>query len=313
MGREIELVVNPAAGGGRAGRLVGDVSRELMRAGVSARVHRTGARAHLAETVRSLVAQGAPTVAVMGGDGTLHDAFDALLTAEGTLAECARTSFALIPAGTGGDFAARTLAMPSDPAGIAGWIARAKPAPLDIGIVDALRPRAGERARMTFTNIASCGLSGRVDFLIAQGPKWLTGKPAYLVATLRGLAGWRHRPVRVRVDGEVAYEGPALTVAVANGRAFGGGMIIAPQADCADGVLEVVVLGDLGLADIAKNFPKIYKGAHLGATGVIAARGKVVEIDASDDDVLLDIDGDAAGRLPARFRLLPSAVSILRA
>jgi YegS/Rv2252/BmrU family lipid kinase len=313
VGREIDLVVNPSAGGGRAGRLVGDMCRELVAAGVSARVHRTGARAHLAEVVRELVAKGAPIVGVMGGDGTFHDACDALLTADGTLVDCARTTFALLPAGTGGDFAARTLAMPSDVAGVAAWIARAKPTPVDLGVVEALAPRAGERARMTFTNIASCGLSGRVDYLIAEGPKWLTGKAAYFVATLRGLAGWRHRPVRLRVDGEVVMEGPILTVAVANGRAFGGGMIIAPQADCADGLLEVVALGGLGAVEIARNFPKIYKGEHLGAPGVFAARGRVVEIEAADDDVLLDVDGEAAGRLPARFRLLPSAISMLRA
>lgn len=313
MGREIDLVVNPAAGGGRAGRLVGEVCRALMTEGVSARVHRTSARGHLAEVVRELVAQGAPTVAVMGGDGTFHDACDALLTADGGLVDCARTTFATLPAGTGGDFAARTLGMPSEVSAVAAWLARARPAPMDLGLVEALRPRAGERARMAFTNIASCGISGRVDYLVAEGPKWLSGKAAYLVATLRGLAGWRHRAVRVRVDGAVLYEGPALTVAVANGRAFGGGMIIAPRADCADGVLDVVGIGDLGAAEIARNFPKIYKGEHLGEAGIFSARGRVVEIDAADDDVLLDVDGDAAGRLPARFRVLPSALSILRA
>lgn len=311
--REIDLVVNPAAGGGRAGRLVGDVCRELMAAGLSARVHRTSARGHLAAVVRELVAQGAPTVAVMGGDGTFHDACDALLTADGGLVDCARTTFAMLPAGTGGDFAARTLGMPAEPAAVAAWIARARPAPLDLGVVEALSPRAGDRARMTFTNIASCGISGRVDYLVAEGPKWLSGKAAYLVATLRGLAGWRHRAVRVRVDGADVYEGPILTVAVANGRSFGGGMVIAPQADCADGVLDIVGVCGLGAAEIARNFPKIYKGTHLDARGIFTARGRVVEIDAADDDVLLDIDGEAAGRLPARFRVLPSALSILRA
>lgn len=313
MGREIDLVVNPAAGGGRAGRLVGEMCRELLGAGLSARVHRTSARAHLAEVVRGLVAQGAETVAVMGGDGTFHDACDALLTAEGGITDCARTAFALLPAGTGGDFAARTLGMPSEIPAIAGWIARARPTPVDLGVVETLKPRAGDRARMTFTNIASCGLSGRVDFLVAEGPKWLSGKAAYLVATLRGLAGWRHCDVRVRVDGEVAYEGPILTVAIANGRAFGGGMIIAPQADPSDGMLDVVGICGLGAAEIAKNFPKIYKGEHLGARGIFTARGRVVEIDPAGEEVLLDVDGEAAGRLPARFRVLPSAIRVLRA
>jgi diacylglycerol kinase family enzyme len=185
---------------------------------------------------------------------------------------------------------------------------------MDLGVIEATRPRPGDRARQCFTNIASCGLSGRVDFLIAEGPKWLSGKAAYLVATLRGMAGWRHQPARVSVDGAVVYEGPMMTVAVANGRAFGGGMMVAPQADFADGKLDVVVLGDLSLADIAKHFPKLYKGEHLNASGISVARGAEVLVEPlGGDDVLLDIDGEAAGRLPARLRLLPSALRILRA
>ncbi len=314
MGREIDLVVNPSAGGGRAGRLVGDMCRELMSAGLSARVHRTGGRAHLAETVRALVAQRAPVIGVMGGDGTFHDACDALVTPEGTLVDVSSSAFALVPAGTGGDFAARTLGMPGAPRDVAAWLARATPTPMDLGVIEATRPRPGDRARQSFTNIASCGLSGRVDFLIAQGPKWLSGKAAYLVATLRGMAGWRHQPARVSVDGAVVYEGPMMTVAVANGRAFGGGMLVAPQADFADGKLDVVVLGDLSLADIAKHFPKLYKGEHLNASGITVARGAEVLVEPlGGDDVLLDIDGEAAGRLPVRVRLLPSALRVLRA
>lgn len=313
VGREIDLVVNPAAGGGRAGRMVGDMCRELMAAGLSARVHRTGGRAQLGETVRALVERRAPLIGVMGGDGTFHDACDALLNADGTLLDTSATTFAMLPAGTGGDFAARTLAMPSSPREVAPWIAHATASPVDLGIIEASRPRPGDRARLTFTNIASCGLSGRVDFLIAEGPRWLTGRAAYLLATLRGMAGWRHQPVRVSVDGAVAYEGPVLTVAVANGRAFGAGMLIAPQADCADGLLDVVVLGDLTVAEIAQHFPKIYKGEHLGASKITVARGAEVLLEpAGDEDVLLDIDGEAAGRLPARVRLVPSALRVLR-
>lgn len=312
MGREIDLVVNPAAGGGRAGRLVGDVCRELLAAGFSARVHRTGGRAHLAETVRGLVTRRTPLVGIMGGDGTFHDACDALLTAEAEVLAHDATTFAIVPAGTGGDFAARTLKIPPSPSEVAGWIARAKPARIDLGLVDAGSPRAGERGRMLFANITSCGISGLVDSLVANGPRWLSGKSAYFLATLRGLAGWRHRRVRVTVDSRRVYEGKAMAVAVANGRSFGGGMLIAPQADCADGELDVVVLGDLSLADVARSFPKLYRGEHLSEPGITVAKGRVIEIEPLDDeDVLLDVDGEAAGRLPITLRVLPSAISIL--
>ena len=311
-GRSLDLVVNPAAGGGRAGRLLGEYSRALRAEGFEVTEHRTGGKGQLVEAMRSLVEGGAPRVAVMGGDGTFHDAMNALLRDDGTVMPTGETVFAVVPAGTGSDLGARALAVPSGSKELARWLAAATPRPFDLGRLDYL-DREGKRATMLFTNIASCGISGRVDELVAAGPRWLTGKASYMVATGRAIAGWHHRPMRVRVDGALVYEGKAMTFAVCNGRAFGGGMIMAPDADQSDGLFEVVGLGDLGLADVIQNFPKIYKGTHLGEPKVISSRGKVIEIESTDGDVPLDIDGETPGTLPARMTALPGAVRVLRA
>jgi diacylglycerol kinase (ATP) len=311
-GRTLELVVNPAAGGGRAGRVLKEFSQALGAEGFDVTVHRATGKAHLAETVQSLVEQRAPWVAVMGGDGTFHDAMNALLRADGTVMPTPETAFALVPAGTGSDLAVRGLGIPPGAPELARWLAAATPKPFDLGLLEFL-DRRRVRAKMLFTNIASCGISGRVDELVGAGPRWLTGKASYLVATGRAIAGWRHRPMRVRVDGEVVYEGKAMTIAVCNGRAFGGGMIMAPHADSSDGLFEVIGLGDMGLGDVLQNFPKIYKGTHLGAPKVVSAQGKVIEIESTDDDVPLDIDGEPPGTLPASFTALPGAVRVLRA
>jgi diacylglycerol kinase family enzyme len=248
----------------------------------------------------------------MGGDGTFHDAMNALLRDDGALAPSDATTFAVIPAGTGSDLAARGLGIPAGAEALARWLAAAAPKPFDLGRLEYLDRRGG-RATMLFTNIASCGISGRVDELVGAGPRWLTGKASYLVATGRAIAGWTHCPVRVRVDGATVYEGKSMTFAVCNGRSFGGGMLIAPDADPSDGVFEVVGLGDMGVGDVLKNFPKIYAGTHLGAPKVTSARGAVVEIESTRGDVPLDIDGEAPGTLPARFTALPGAVRVLQA
>lgn len=310
--RTLELVVNPAAGGGRAGRMIGEVSRTLVTQGFDVTVHRTGGRGQLEEAVRSLAAARAPLVGVMGGDGTFHDAMNALLRPDGTLVPTGDTAFAVIPAGTGSDLGARTLGLPAGPEAISRWLASAEPKPFDLGRLEYL-DRAGAKAQMLFTNIASCGISGRVDELVADGPRWLTGKASYTLATARALLGWHHRTMRVKVDGALLYEGKAMTFAVCNGRSFGGGMIIGPDADPSDGLLDVVGLGDLGAADVVQNFPKIFKGTHLGASKVICGRGREVDIESTDADVPLDIDGEAPGSLPARFSVLPGAVRVLRA
>lgn len=292
--------------------MAGEMARELSRAGFEVGVHRTGAASELRSVVRKLVEQRAQVVGVMGGDGTLHDALNALLNDDGTLLESAHTAFASVPAGTGGDLAARTLKIPTGARAIAEHLAKAEPADFDLGRIEYLNAD-GAASQKLFANIASCGMSGRVDVLVKNGPAWLTGAPAYLLASGRALLGWRHCRVRVKVDGNTLYEGPMLTTAVANGRSFGGGMIVAPDADPRDGMLDVVVLGNLSLAQMARMSAAIYKGEHTAQRSIHVGRGKVVEIDTLEPSVLLDVDGEAPGRIPARFSILPAAVKVLSA
>ncbi len=307
----LDLVLNPSAGGGRAGRRLGAVEAALQSAGFAVRVHRTVGRKSLYDTVRRLVTDRHPTVGIMGGDGTFHDAMAALLSPDDTLLDASHTAFAVLPAGTGGDLAARTLGVPSEPEPMARWLKRARPAPFDLGRLEH-RDDAGRPAVTLFCNVASCGLSGRVDALVARGPKWIGGPGAYLAASLRATLGWRHQPVRVTVDGDCVYDGPAMTVAVCNGRAFGAGMKIAPEARPDDGILEVVVLGDLGVAALAELTPRLYAGTHGSMAGVVTARGRRVTVDTPDRDVRLDVDGETPGTVPGVFSVIPGAVRVLR-
>jgi diacylglycerol kinase family enzyme len=308
----MELVVNPAAGGGRAATLLGAMTTELARVGFSVNVHRTSGRASLVDLTRKLVRAGAGLVGVMGGDGTFHDAIGSLLDGD-TMLDASRTVFAALPAGTGGDLAARTLEMPSTPEAVSRWLARATPMPFDVGSLEYVTSE-GARARTLFVNIASCGMSGRVDELVAKGPRWITGKSAYFVASARALVGWKHKHVRVTVDGAVMYEGAMLTTAVANGRAFGGGMCVAPEADAGDGLLDVVVLGDFSLVGLAQMSRAIYDGSHTRLDNVHVARGRSVTIEPLDttDAVLLDVDGETPGRVPGTFSVLSGAIRLLR-
>ena len=306
----MDLLVNPAAGGGRAGGMIEEITRELARAGFSVNVHRTAGRAHLGTLTRELVQRGAALVGVMGGDGTFHDAVNGLLRDDGTLVDALGTTFAAVPAGTGGDFAARTLGLPAGAAAVADWLGTAKPVRYDLGRLTYVRTDGTPGVKL-FVNIASCGMSGRVDQMVARGPRWLGGKAAYFLGSLRAMAGWRNQPVRVKVDGAVVFDGPALTVAVANGRAFGGGMLVAPDAVPHDGALDVVVLGDLTTAQSVLLSRSIYAGTHTHARGVVTARGTEVQIETQDPNVLLDVDGETPGRVPATFRVMPGALSVL--
>ncbi|HYO96279.1 MAG TPA: hypothetical protein VER33_17290, partial [Polyangiaceae bacterium] len=128
----------------------------------------------------------------------------------------------------------------------------------------------------------------------------------------RALAVYRNADVRVRVDDQPWIEGPIFNVAIANGRYFGGGMLIAPDADPSDGALDVVAMMDLSALESVSLSPQVYRGQHLGHSKVRASRGQRVTAEAlaPRKEVLIDMDGETPGRLPLVARVLPSALRI---
>jgi diacylglycerol kinase family enzyme len=161
-------------------------------------------------------------------------------------------------------------------------------------------------------NIASVGISGAVDERVERGPKWLGGKAAFLIGTVGAALSYENVPVAIEIDGRAWHRGPMLITAIANGRFLGGGMHIAPKADYADGLLDVICVGDLSRGTFLRLFPSVYKGAHLGLDAVRADRGRSVVIQPLDEKrVLVDVDGETPGYLPLTARIFPGALELL--
>jgi diacylglycerol kinase family enzyme len=119
--------------------------------------------------------------------------------------------------------------------------------------------------------------------------------------------------VQLVFDGTDRVEATINTVAVANGRYFGGAMMVAPDAELDDGMFDVIAMGDFGFGDLLKSGRRLYKGTHLAMDKVTARRARVVEAEPIDPAAVieLDVDGENPGRLPARFELLPSALWVV--
>jgi len=137
----------------------------------------------------------------------------------------------------------------------------------------------------------------------------LGGKLTFMAAAVRALASWEDQPVRWRLDGGPWQEDRITAISVCNGRWFGGGMMVAPKARLDDGLFDVTVWKGVGLGLLVRKRPMLYDGRHVDLAVTRTYRARVVEAEPlTDAPVLLDVDGEQPGMLPARFTLLPGAL-----
>jgi diacylglycerol kinase (ATP) len=303
---KIVVILNPKAASGAGARAAPEIQRAFESAGAQTQIVSTEGPGDAKRLAREHMGQSLDVLAVVGGDGTLNEVTQAYLDDRGQ--PCPGPPLGLIPFGTGGDFR-RTLDLPQKIEDAVTRILTSEPRPIDLGILEVTN-RDGVMETKAFVNIASFGLGGLTDRIVNDGPKWLGGKAAFYLGTVRGLAIYRNAPVRVKVDGEVFVEEPIVNVAIANGRYFGGGMMVAPAADPGDGILDVVSIGNLDRLAVLGLTPYIYSGHHLGRPGIAATRGTLIEAEplAPNSEVLVDLDGETPGRLPVRARVARGAL-----
>lgn len=246
--------------------------------------------------VREAIAAGAERIVAVGGDGTVNECVNGF--APGCPAQ-----LGVFPAGTGGDLA-RSI-------GLSKTTGDCTERLVDLGRVTCSGRNGGQVVR-TFLNIASMGSSGLIVDKVNATSKRFGAKASFVFGTLKGLAQYENQRVRVSVDGEVAAEVVANTVAVANGRYFGGGMKIAPDARLDDGLLDVVVIGDIGMAFFVRYSGRLYAGTHTTMPEVLVFKGKQVVVEPlGTDAMLLETDGEQPGQGPATFEVLPKALRLL--
>lgn len=299
------VIVNPQSQGGRLGKRWSDVADTIGRAFPFDEAITRGP-GDATKLTRDALRAGAERVVAIGGDGTVNEVVNGFFDDDGQPI-APEASFALLPYGTGGDFR-RTFQLPTGLAEAARVIAQNHRRKIDVGRLTFRTPR-GDTAHRMFANIASFGVSGVVDRLVNESGKKF-GRLSFVVATARASLSYRNQRVQIVFDGKDRVETTVNTVAIANGRYFGGAMMVAPNAEPDDGVFDVVSIGDIGFADMLTSGRRLYKGTHLSMDKVSARRAKVVEAEPIDAGAVveLDVDGESPGRLPARFEILPAAL-----
>jgi YegS/Rv2252/BmrU family lipid kinase len=295
----VRLIVNPAAGGGRAGRAAPAVVSALRGQGLQVQRADTRDLPH-ARALAAEAAQRGETVVTLSGDGMIGVVADTLRDLPGAV-------LGVIPGGRGNDLA-RVLGIPEDPEGAAAIVAAGHTQPVDLGIVESREPAGAGRA---FVGIASAGFDSDANRIANEAPSWLGGL-VYLYGALRALIAWR--PARFEIELDPPGERrvfSAFSIGAANSQTYGGGMRAAPGALLDDGLLEVVLLESVGkLAFLTRILPKVFKGTHVHEPGVRVFRARELSLSA-DRPFTMYADGDPIGELPVRVRALPAAVTML--
>jgi diacylglycerol kinase (ATP) len=299
--------VNPASGGGRTGRHFDRIARAVKDSHGDFQAVFTSRRGEAVDIARDAARGGERMVVAVGGDGTASEVVDGL-TGAGRVVE-PELLFGCIPHGTGGDLR-RSLGWPGTPEEAARALAVGVTVTCDVGLVE-FTAHDGTRQQRHFVNVSSFGVSGRVVRELARGGRLGSGKLTYTLASARALLGYSDQPVRWRVDGGEWTEERITALAVCNGRYFGAGMMVAPEARMDDGLLDVTVWKGLGFTDFLTKRRMLYDGTHVKLPNTRCLRGRLVEAEAMEGaEVLLDVDGEQPGRLPARWTLLPGALRV---
>ena len=296
------LLVNPAAGRGRAVRAMPTVTATLDAAGASYEVHESTSLRHAAELAAGAAAAGRVIVAV-GGDGMAG-------ALAGTAARL-RASYGIIPAGRGNDLA-RVLGIPFDPAAAAACLAAGETRQIDlIGVATPGEPEVVV-AGSVYAGVPS--VAGE----IANSARWLKGPLVYPVAALRAVASWRPAQFRVCGDGG-QHDFAGYAVVVANSAYFGAGMMVAPPARIDDGVLDLVLMRHGPKLAFVRALAKIKDGSHTSLAEVSLERDSAVTLTV-DRAMPVAADGETlpfAAPLPAgtplRIRALPAALTVIAA
>ena len=304
------IIINPLAA--KARRAWAIIQKQLN---IDYEAYETTSPGDATHKVRAALQSGVQSVAVVGGDGTLSEAAEGFFRFNDNpdippAPINPSATLAILPAGTGNDFA-RGLRRKRSP--LAGWI-NALLSNNNAQAVDVLYGRCnGYEKPFICLNASTMGIGGETAGRVAAQGKFMrnfSGEFRFVFAAVGALAAWRERRVRVTVDGRVVVDGPMNLAGVANGLYAGGGMMLSPEARVDDGKLDVVTASGLSRANIVTELSRIHTGGHVNNPKVTITQGTIVTIETllAQDAMPLEADGNVRGVTPVRFEVLPGAL-----
>ncbi len=300
------VIVNPESNRGRTRKRWGDIRDALKNVLREYKCEFTEKPLHATEITRQVIKDGTELVIGVGGDGTMNEIANGffedrrIINPEATLG--------LVPSGTGCDLT-KSLNIPPGLTDALKVITDAPSVCMDVGRVRFETPDGRDEERF-FLNVADFGLGGEVVRKVNQR-RLERRASSYVRCLVTTMLQYRSKRVRIRVDGESLPEGEYLIGAVANGRIFGKGMKVAPLARLDDGLFDAVLVRSMRFLEFCLHGWRLANGSHLSYSKVTFIRGRRIEaVPEAGDEVLLELDGEQLGRLPATFDILPRRLAV---
>jgi YegS/Rv2252/BmrU family lipid kinase len=302
-----QVIVNPESAKGQTRRRWSQMKEGMRHFLQEFKVEFTEKPLHAIEISRTALKEGAELVIGVGGDGTMNEIANGFYEGERPINP--EAALGIVPSGTGCDLT-RSLGIPSKLRDAMTVITEAPTCSIDVGKVTFLGS-GGRTEERIFLNVADFGVGGEVVHKVNQ--KRMERKASsYVRCLISTMWQYRNKRVRIRVDGRDFSQGEYLIGAVANGRIFGKGMKIAPEARLDDGFFDAVFVKGMRFLEFCAQGWKLMNGTHLGYHKVEMIRGRRVEAvpEEGEGPVLLEFDGEQLGTLPARFEIAPRALLV---
>ncbi len=301
-------IINPVSSNGKTAKVWPEYERYFHEQGICLETVFTQYPGHAVELARSVIAKGYRKIMAVGGDGTINEVVNGLYKDNRLISDDIR--LIIFSQGTGCDYI-RSLGISNKVEDIVKMLNGNKVELLDLGQVFFQNHQGIEENRL-FVNLADTGIGADTAKLVNDSSKRLGGFLTYLLGILRTLFTHKNKKIRVIIDQEERYNQYLNSVMVANGKYFGGGIQIAPEANLKNGSFNIVLLKNFNKLQIIVNLIKAYKGTHLSHPLVDSIVGNDILLQIEDGEISeLELDGESVGTLPARFKILGNSLPVL--
>jgi diacylglycerol kinase (ATP) len=298
-----KIIVNPAAGANSTHRKWPSIQRLLKNCGLSFDYQFTEGKGHGIELAKAAAGDGYRYLVAVGGDGTVHEVANGILQTTNSK----ETSLGIISTGTGSDLS-RSIGLSSDYSRVCSTLTSPRRLVIDIGQVK--YQKDGQPRERYFVNSAGIGFDAAVVKTTERIPKILGGTVPYLSGLVLSILGYHNKLVSFKIGDRNTEKARILSMVIANGRFFGGGMEIAPEAKLDDGLFDMLIIGDIAKLELLKVFPRVYKGTHLTYHKVRLEKDTRMSIE-STQKFLMHADGELLGEGPVSFQIFPRALSLV--